>query len=142
MWVYIWLGVILFAIVIELSTNEMVSVWFAGGGIFALIFSACGLDWYFSIPVFIVISIVAMLLFRKMVMEKINDKEVNLNADAAIGKEFKLITSISFGNAGSIKVNDVVWSAITKNPNDEISKGTIVTVLELKGNKYIVEVKK
>ena len=77
-----------------------------------------------------------------MVMEKFNNKNVMLNADAVVGKEFKLLTPISFDNAGSIKVNDVVWSVITCNKHDEVPEGTVVIVKEIKGNKYIVEVKK
>ena len=75
-------------------------------------------------------------------MLKYLDKgDVKTNADAAIGKEFILETAIGFNQPGSIKVNGVVWSAITEDQKTEVSEGTVVTVKNLKGNKYVVEVK-
>ena len=70
MWIYVWLAVTAFALIIEFVTADMVTIWFAGGGLVAMILAACGLEWYVHVPVFIVVSFAAMLVFRKMVIEK------------------------------------------------------------------------
>ena len=67
--------------------------------------------------------------------------DVKTNADSAIGKEFVLLSNIGFNQAGTIKINDVIWSAVTENQKDDIAQGEIVTVIGLKGNKYIVKKK-
>ena len=82
-----------------------------------------------------------MLSFRKIVLKYLDKGEIKTNADAVIGKEFVLETAIGFNQPGSIKVNGVVWSAITDDQKAEVPEGTVVTVKNLKGNKYIVEVK-
>ena len=141
--VYVWLGIIILTVAIEFFTFDLISVWFAGGSLVAMILAACGLNLYFQIPAFIIVSLVLLLFFRSIVLKKLNVRKQNLNADAVIGKEFSLITAIGFNNPGTIKVNDVIWNVITENQQDEIKENTIVEVIGLKGNKYIVkEIKK
>ena len=72
-------------------------------------------------------------------MKKLNVKTSNLNADSVIGKEYILLTEIGFNKPGSIRVNDVVWSAISENEMDEIAEKSKVRIIGLRGNKYIVE---
>jgi membrane protein implicated in regulation of membrane protease activity len=116
----------------------MLCIWFAGGGLIALIVSAIGLGWYYQVIIFIVVSFVLILAFRQAVLKKLNNTEVRTNADMAIGKEFRLLSAITFDNLGTIKVNDVTWNAVSFN-DMPIPAGTIVVVKELKGNKYVVE---
>lgn len=141
MWVYIWLGITAAALVIEFLTTEMVSVWFAGGGVVAMLLAGVGLGWYFHVPAFIVVSFMLMLCFRRLVMKKLDKGDVKTNADSVIGKDFELLSDIGFNKAGSIKVNGVVWTAIAEDEKTEIPAGTIVVVQRIEGNKYIVKEK-
>ncbi len=139
-WLYIWLGVTALSLIIEFLTNEMVSIWFAGGGIVAMIISAVLHDyWYIHLPAFIVVSLVLLLCFRKTVLKLFDKGESRVNADAAIGKEFRLLSAIDFNQVGTIRVNDVVWNAVTEHDGDIIAEGELVRVTAIKGNKYIVE---
>ena len=72
-------------------------------------------------------------------MKKLLKTEIKTNADAVIGAEFTLLTDIGFNQTGTIKINGVVWNVNTENEKEEISAGTIVRVLRIQGNKYIVE---
>ncbi len=138
-WVYIWLGVTALALIIEFVSNDMISIWFAGGGIVAMIISAFGVSWYVHVPIFIVLSMVLLLTFRKIVMKYLYKGESRTNADSAIGREYILMTNIAFNQAGTIKINDVVWNAVAETQGEEIQAGTKVKVLAIKGNKYIVK---
>lgn len=142
MFVYIWLGIIVIAMILEFITADLVSIWFVGGGVIALILALCGVSWYIQLPCFIVASILSMLLLRKYIVEKFNNDKQFTNAESVIGKEFKLLTPISFNKCGTIKVNDVIWNVCTENEKEEVEKNTIVIIKEIKGNKYIVEVVK
>ena len=139
MWLYIWLAVTAAALIVEFITSEMVSIWFVGGGLVAMLLAGIGLEWYFHLPAFIAVSFVLMLAFRKLVMKKLNKNTVHTNADSVIGKEFTLLSDIGFNKAGEIKVNGVVWTAVTEDENTEISAGKKVIVKKIEGNKYIVE---
>ena len=141
MWIYVWLAVTACALIIEFVSADMVTIWFAGGGLVAMILAACGLEWYVHVPVFIVVSFAAMLVFRKMVIEKLGKGEVKTNAETAVGKDFTLLSPITFGQAGSIKINGVVWNAVGENEDEVIDAGSVVTIKAIKGNKYIVKKK-
>lgn len=141
MWIYAWLAITAAALIVEFITSEMVSVWFVGGGLVAMLLAGLGLDWYFHVPAFIVVSFALMLCFRRLVMQKLNKKTERTNAETVIGKEFELLTGIKFNEAGSIKVNGVVWTAIAENEHIEIPAGKTVIVEKIEGNKYIVKEK-
>ena len=138
MWIYFWLIITAISLMLEFITTDMLCIWFAGGGLVSLILSAVGLNWYIQIPVFIAVSFALLFAFRQMVLKRLNTKEVRTNADMAIGREFRLLSAITFDNLGTIKVNDVTWNAVSYN-DMPIPAGTIVVVKELKGNKYVVE---
>ena len=141
MWLYIWLAVTAAALIVEFMTAELVSVWFVGGGLVAMLLAGLGLDWYVHVPAFIVVSFLLMLCFRRLVMKKLNKNEVKNNAETVIGKEYELLTAIGFNQAGSIKINGVVWTAVAENENAEIPAGTKVIIEKIEGNKYIVREK-
>ncbi len=89
MWIYIWLGVVAFSVMIEFLTMEQVSVWFIGGGIVAMILAAVNVDPVIQIVVFIVVSLVLLLSFRRMVMRFLmKNDNAKTNADALVGREY------------------------------------------------------
>ncbi len=139
MLVYVWLAVVVFTLIIEFSTTDMISIWFAGGALVALILAAFNVWWVVQLIAFIVVSAVLLALFRKFALKKLNAKTVNTNADQAIGKEYRLLSPIGLNQVGTIKINDVIWNVDTKEQEQEIPEGVIVRILEIKGNKYIVE---
>ena len=141
MWLYIWLAVTAAALIVEFITAELVSVWFVGGGLVAMLLAGLGLDWYIHVPAFIVVSFLLMLCFRRLVMKKLNKGEVKTNAETVIGKEYELLTAIGFNQAGSIRINGVVWTAVAEDDNAEIPAGTKVIIEKIEGNKYIVKEK-
>ncbi len=138
-WVYVWLAITAGALITEFLTADMVSIWFAGGGIVALSLALFDIAWYIHLPVFIVLSLVLLLSFRKLVMKKLIKGDTKTNADAVIGLEFTLLTDIGFNQMGTIKINGVVWNVNTEDEKEEVSAGNTVRVLKIQGNKYIVE---
>ena len=141
MWLYIWLAVTAAALITEFITSELVSVWFVGGGLVAMLLAGLNLEWYIHVPAFIVVSFALMLCFRRLVMQKLNKVAIKTNAETVLGKEFVLLTGIAFNQAGSIKINGVVWTAIAEDENAEIPAGAKVIVEKIEGNKDIVKEK-
>lgn len=139
LWVYIWLGVIVLSVIIECVTFDLASVWFIGGGIVALILAACKVPYVWQIVVFVVVSAVLLATCRRPLLKLLGKNTAKTNADAIIGKEYSLLTPISFGVMGSLKVNGVEWSAVPENDTDEIAAGKVVRVVDIKGNKLIVK---
>lgn len=138
MYIWIWLGVIVLSLVIEFSTMEMASLWFAIGGFFSLILAAFQIDLTYQLIVFIVTSLVLLLSVRKWALKLLTNANDKTNLQLLIGEEFDLLTEIANGTGGTVKVNGVVWSVVCTNAKD-VSEGTKVKVLEVKGNKLFVE---
>ncbi len=139
MFVYVWLAVTVIALIVEFCTADMVSIWFAGGGVIALVLAAFGLSWIWQTVAFIIISAVLLLCFRRVVMKKINTTTTPTNTDMQIGKEYRLITAIGHNQTGTIKINDIIWNVDSLDQAGEIPEGALVRIISIKGNKYIVE---
>ena len=138
-WIWIWVGVIAVSFLVEFSTMEMVSIWTGIGGICALILAALKVKYEIQLIVFFVVSIVLLLSLRKLALKyllKNNNQKVG--TDRVVGTKTKLLTAITPDDAGTIKVNGVVWSAITEN-GEPLAVNTIVEIVEIRGNKFVVK---
>ena len=138
---WIWLGVVVLATVIELITLDMTSIWFAAAGIVALILSAFPqVDWIIQLVVFVVLSAALIIglrpICRKFFLRHMNEKT---NADSLIGKHVYMLTTAKFGQMGSVKIADVVWTAIPESEDQTIEAGEVVEVIRIDGNKLIVK---
>ena len=136
---WVWLGVIVVASLVEVASLQMASIWFVPGGLVALILHFCGVSWQVQIIVFIVVSLALLLSLRKFCLKfllKDNHSEKELNS--LIGKEVVLLEAITEEHSGMAKIGDVAWTAVTE-PFEELPKDTLVTVAQVKGNKLIVQ---
>ena len=135
----IWSVVIALALITELFTFELVSIWFAGGGIVALILELCGVDLVWQLVAFFIISIVAIILTRPLFKRILAKAEGNTNLDVIVGEKYKVLSAITADAKGTIKINGVVWNAEEVN-GEPCEVGDDVTVVEFKGT--TVRVKK
>ena len=135
--VWIWLAVTIVAIVVELITPELVSLWFAIGGIVGIVFSFIpGLPWWGEAIIFAVVSMVLLLSLRPVVKKYFNKKKVATNTDRIIGKEVRMLPQAEFDNLGSAKIGDVVWSVKSENETS-LLENEIVEIIAVEGNKLI-----
>ncbi len=139
---WVWLGVVVIATVIELVSLDMTSVWFAISGLVALVLSAFDkINWIVQLIVFVVLSAALIIglrpIARKLLLKHMNEKT---NADSLIGKKVYMLSTASFGQMGSVKIADVIWSAVPENEQETIEKGQIVEIVSISGNKLIVKV--
>lgn len=138
MWVYIWVAIILLAIVVEIATVELVGIWFFPGALIALVLALFGVHLAIQVGVFTVATVLFIIFFRKKLIQYLSKDKSKTNTDLLIGKELKLITPIAFQTPGSVKINGVVWSASLEDETAELKEGSLVKVVEIKGNKLIV----
>ena len=67
--IWIWLGVTVFSLIVEFITFDMASIWFAFGGIIAMILAACGVGLTWQLIVFIVVALTLLLSLRKIALK-------------------------------------------------------------------------
>ncbi len=139
---WVWLGVIVVTAVVEFITCDLTSIWFTAGAIIPFILSAVGgIRWEWQLAVFIVVSAL-LIIFLRRITRKLLLKNANFksNVDAYIGKQVRMLTRADFETTGSVKINDVVWSAVAFE-NQTIEADTIVEIVEVCGNKLVVKIK-
>ena len=138
----IWLSIFVFALIVEVSTNELVSVWFCGGSLFALIFTYIpGVPFFVEIIVFFVVS--AALLFslrplsKKLLAKKISNESMNI--DAIIGRKGVILKPIKPLEAGEVRIDSVIWTCLSENEDDVINNDEVVIVTKVSGNRLYVK---
>ncbi|MCH5317879.1 MAG: NfeD family protein [Eubacterium sp.] len=136
--IWIWIAVIVAAIVVEVASMQLLSIWFAIGGVAALITSFLTQNIVIQIVVFAVVSAIALALIFPAVRRSLKKEHVKTNADRYIGKLAVVTENISNIDAkGQVKVDNQIWSA-RSNDGRDLPVGTKVVVLRIEGVKLIV----
>ena len=137
--IWIWLAIFVITIIVEAATQDLVSIWFSLGSLVALAISGFS-AWWVEVIVFLVVSIIALLLTRPIMKKLMQRNERKTNTDDFIGKKLKAISDISKYDAGEVKLNGIIYTAILMEDSyDTISKGSIVEVVAIKGNRLVVK---
>ena len=134
--VFVWLGVFIITLIVELCTTELVSIWFAAGSFIAMAASfAPGLPWWGELIIFFGISAICFFLMRPIFKRIMNKKTIQTNADDLVGKEIVLTKGVSKFSSGTTKINDVIWSVAS---SQSLKAGDPAIITQIEGNKLIV----
>ncbi len=131
----VWILVFIIAIVVEISTQELVSIWFSVGAIPAIILAAFGLSFWWQLGTFAVVSAIAFVLSQIFLKKRIKINSSATNADSLVGNEILVISRVTPTSIGEGRVRDVVWTIAS---DETIEKDEFAIVKEIKGNKLIV----
>lgn len=141
---FVWLGIIILAVVIEAAVPALVSIWFLPGGLAALIASLCGGKIWLQVLLFAFFSAIALLVTRPLYKRYREKKRtVSTNADRAVGKVGLVTEEINaLLSKGRVEVLGMSWAARTEDQSQIIPKGERVLVKRIEGVKLIVKAQK
>ena len=142
--VWIWLSVVIISLIIELSTTQLVSIWFTLSGAISLGLSFIpSFPWWAQVLVFAVLSVISFFTLRPVLMKWVNKKgrETDTNLDLIKGMYVRMLTQADFDNLGTAKIGDVVWNVKSKDAQI-LDEGEIVKIVAIEGNKLIAEKQK
>ena len=139
---WIWLGLAIFFLIVELATAEIVAVWFFGSAFILTIVAAIfpNLFWGWQIVIFILLSVILLWISRPLV-KKLTAKGKNeaTNLDLLLERKALVVQAIDNDmEEGTVKLNGLEWSARTEN-GEKIEKGSFVMVKAIHGNKLMVQ---
>lgn len=140
-WWVLWLGLAVVLFIVELTTTDLVAVWFALAalalGIVTAIFDKLPVVW--QVVIFVALSTLLVILTRRFVrklLQRRKDQETNL--ELVVNHTALVVEDIDNDReAGAIKINGLIWSARSAD-GGKIAKDVLVTVSQIKGNKAIV----
>lgn len=135
----IWIAVLIGGVAIEVATLNLVSIWFAVGGLAAFIALSLGASFLVQLIVFAVVSAVMLCLIRPLTTDILKPKGAKTNADRIIGETAIVTEQISnASNKGQIKISGQIWSA-KSDDGSVINEGEIVKIIAISGVKAIVQ---
>ena len=136
---YVWLGVLIFSVILEALTLALVSVWFVPGALISMILAfSPGVPLWVQIVVFLLTSLALMIFLRPITDKLLIGKKVATNADAVIGEMAVVTEPINNLEAkGQVKVRGQIWTARAADKNATYEIGEIVNVVAIEGVKLI-----
>ena len=137
--VYIWLGVMVFFLIVEAACPvHLVSIWFTVGALIAAIAAALGGAVWLQVVLFIVISGVLLAALWPFTKKFLKPRITKTNVDSIIGKEGYVTQEIdNLAATGQVKLGSMQWSARSVS-GEKISAGTLVKVERIEGVKVFV----
>ncbi|NLP26970.1 MAG: NfeD family protein [Clostridiales bacterium] len=136
----LWGVVLAILIIAELSTAQMVSIWFAVGAIGAFIAALFSIPLIWQFTIFTLLSIL-LLIFTRPIFSKTVKDYTPTNSELDIGKTAVIIEDVdNLKGTGRATLNGVDWIAVSKN-NETIPEGSIVIVEDIQGSKLLVSIK-
>ena len=131
-----WFIACLFLIFIEISTINVVSIWFAIGAFFSMVLAIFIDNLLLQLLVFITVSIIALLITKPVVNKFKKNDVVPTNVDRVIGKRAEVIKKITPDEYGEVKVLGAIWTATSDTVLNVSDK---VIVKKIDGVKLVVE---
>lgn len=137
--IYVWVGVVILCVVAEAFSLDLAAIWFAVGGVAALVAASIGLGLSAQLVIFVLFSAVLLILARPFCRKFLKTKNEPTNADRIIGEVAIVTEDIdNIQETGSIKVFGQSWTARSTD-DTSIPKGSAVRVVAIRGVKAIVE---
>ena len=135
--IVVWFIICLIAVGVELSTSQLVSIWFAGGAFISLILACFNVSWQIQLIVFASLSILLLIVTKPILEKKIIDVHKNQNVNSLVGQEIIITKEVSLNHPGEGKIRDVTWTCKTMDQsNFEI--GEICEIKAVNGNSIII----
>ena len=135
---WFWLGIIVLAMVVEVASEELISIWFIPGAIVAIIFDMFWTDLIWQVIIFLAISIAGIVFGRRYFASHNDAQATKTNIEAIIGEKCLVIEKINnFAGCGQVKVKGNVWSARGVSDEDEFEAGEVLRIVAIEGVKLI-----
>ena len=139
---WIWLAALVLFAVLEASTSALVSVWFIGGALTAMIAALLGASIWLQLVLFFAVSAALLLLLRPIARKYLTSHTVPTNVSSNLGKTAVVTAAIdNLRGIGAVKIGGVEWSARSAD-DSRIEKDTVVRVTKIEGVKVYVELVK
>ncbi len=134
----VWFLIAILLIVIEATTFNLITIWFALGAIATMFVSIIFPDQVgIQLVVFLSVSILMVITIRNYAVKKFKATTIKTNVNSLIGKKCIVTRTIEEFKYGEVKVDGNYWTAKSEN-NETIEENSVVEIIEVSGVKLIV----
>lgn len=136
---YLWIAVLVAAVVVEALTNDFVAIWFFPAAVVSMVLSLFDTSPWLQLILFLSIGLVLVAATRPFCRKFLATKGEKTNVDAMVGKTCLVTEEIrNIDEVGEVKLGGLCWSARSADGR-VIAVGEQVIVKEVQGVKLIVE---
>ena len=137
---YVWIAVLVLAVVAEAMTSDLVAIWFVPAAIVSMALVLLSAPLWLQILVFVAVGLALVIATRPLCRKLMKSSSARTNADALIGKTCIVTEEIrNIDEVGEVKIGGLCWSARAADADRVIAVGEQVVVMEIQGVKLIVE---
>lgn len=132
---YIWLSIAIILAIVEMSTVNLVSIWYIISSIIAMIISLLTDNIIIQVSVFVLGGTI-LLILTKDTVKKLLPEKTKTNIDRIIGMEGIVTEKITKKTSGVVKVDGKYWTAIA---DESIEVDEFVKIQEINSTKLKVK---
>ena len=134
----LWIAVLVVMLIVEASTVSLVSIWFAGGALCAMIVSFLGDHILLQLCLFLGVSCLLLAMLWPVRSKLLRRRIQPTNADRVIGMTALVTEDVdNIQGAGAVQVDGKVWTARSSD-GKPLSAGELVRVERIEGVKLYV----
>ena len=136
--VYVWIGVIVAAIVVEMLTEQLIAIWFMPSALICAVLALFHVPVQLQLVVFFLLSVVGIVLSRTVLKKYISFTKTATNVEAVVGEKCVVIERIdNYAGRGQAKVRGQVWSARSIDDDETFEEGAVLRIVAVEGVKLI-----
>lgn len=135
---FVWIALIVLAVVAEAMTTSLVAIWFVPGALISMILALADVNIYAQVITYVVSALVLLIVF-KLILKKRGKKKgyTPTNSDRIVGEKGVVTETIdNVAATGEVKIDGKRWTA-RSDSGDPIPEGTRVKILRIEGVKLI-----
>lgn len=136
---WIWIAVIVLAVIVEALTDQLISIWFVPAAIAATVLDFAGVDIIWQLLVFFLVALLGIVVGRSALAKYLKPgKEAKTNIEAIVGERCVVTEKINnLAGSGQAKVRGQVWSARSVTDDVTFEPGEILNIVAIEGVKLI-----
>lgn len=136
MWA-VWTAIGVLALVIELATATLVSIWFVPAAILTCLLSLAVDSIPAQIVVFVVFSAISMVFSRKIYKKYIKKDKDEISAESKLIGKVAKTTEETDAHTGQVLVGDIYWKAVSET-GEKIGKDETVFIKGVNGTTLVI----
>ena len=135
----VWLIILILAIIVEVISLGLTSIWFAGGAIVAILATLLHANVPIQVALFVISSLLLLYFTRPLAVKYFNKDRIKTNVESLIGRQAVVISEIdNLQGIGQVTVGGQEWSARSVDERKQIPVGAVVEIIAINGVKLIV----
>ena len=135
---WIWIAVIILAIVVEVLADQLIAIWFIPGAAIGVVLDFLSVPPIWQVLIFLVTTCIGIVVGKMFLSKKLKKSSAKTNIDAIIGERCVVTERIdNFRGCGQAKVKGQIWSARGVGEDDVFEVGEALHVVAIEGVKLI-----